>query len=77
MPHLADLDVQSAVGLFGLGAVFLGLLPGGVVGQAGRLGAAVRQRLAEVYRDARRRPEPPPALVPSDFAERILAERDA
>lgn len=75
IPRSLDLDIGSAIGLFGLGAVFLGRLPGGVVAQSGRLGLLLRERLAEQYRAARRpAPTPPPAPVPSAFAERILAE---
>ena len=76
IPRLLDLDIQSAIGLFGLGAVFLGRLPGGLVGQFGRLGPALRSRVAEQYRLARSpAPTRPPAPVPTAFAERILTER--
>ena len=41
IPHVLNTDVQSAIGIFGLGAVFLGRLPGGVVAQGERLTGAV------------------------------------
>ena len=37
VPRITDQDVQSAVGLFGLGALFLGRLPGGIIGQLERV----------------------------------------
>lgn len=76
IPRQLDLDIQSAIGFFGLGALLLGRLPGGLVAQLGRLGEALQHRIAEQYRNARRpAPPPAPAPVPSPFAERLLAER--
>lgn len=76
IPRQLDLDIQSAIGLFGLGAVFLGRLPGGVIAQFGRVGHALRARVAEQYRIARSpAPTRPPAPVPTAFAERVLADR--
>ncbi len=77
IPHLLDLDIQSAVGFFGIGAVLIGRFPGGVAAMAGRLGTAVPRRLEREYRDLldRRRPDPTPVPVPSAFARRILQER--
>ncbi len=76
IPRQLDLDIQSAIGLFGLGAVFLGRLPGGLVAQWSVVGQRVRARIAEQYLVARRPPPAiPPAPVPTSFAERILAER--
>jgi hypothetical protein len=71
-----DADLQSAIGIFGIGAIFLGRLPGGVVAQGQRLGRVLRIRLEEQHREARRpAPAPAPALVPTDLAEQVLAER--
>jgi branched-chain amino acid transport system permease protein len=76
IPHALGADVQSAVGIFGIGAIFLGRLPGGVVAQAGRLPAAIKARAVRSYADLRRpAPTPPPAPVPTAFADRALAER--
>jgi branched-chain amino acid transport system permease protein len=83
IPRLTGQDVQSAVGLFGLGALFLGRLPGGVMGQLQRLPAAATAALGRAWRDARvvdaaEAPVPPaPAFEPTPFARRVLAEVDA
>ena len=76
IPRQLDLDIQSAIGLFGIAAVFLGRLPGGLVAQGSRLAALLRARVAEQYRLAGSPPAPDlrPPLVPTDFAERVLAE---
>jgi len=78
VPRLTGQDVQSAVGIFGLLALFLGRLPGGLVGQAQRLPALATTALGAAWRDARRRQRPDappaPALVPSPFARRLLAD---
>ncbi len=76
IPRQLDLDIQSAIGLFGLGAVFLGQMPGGVIAQVGRVRDRLRAAVADQYRAARQpaaAPAPPP--VPTAFAERLLAER--
>jgi branched-chain amino acid transport system permease protein len=82
IPRWLDTDLQSAIGIFGFGAIFLGRLPGGVVAQGQRLGALLRTSLAEQHRLARQRaraaanPEPAPSPpVPTAFAERVLSER--
>jgi branched-chain amino acid transport system permease protein len=78
IPHVLDADLQSAIGIFGLGAVFLGRLPGGVVALGERLSRAVRAKATEEYQRARRpAPTPAPAPVPTAFAERVLADRAA
>jgi branched-chain amino acid transport system permease protein len=78
IPRQLDLDIQSAIGIFGFGAVLLGRLPGGVVAQGQRLGRVLRAKVAEQY-VITRRPAPtlPPAPVPTAFADRVLAERVA
>jgi branched-chain amino acid transport system permease protein len=77
VPHLTGLDVQSAVGLFGFGAVLLGRMPGGLVGLAVRGVRGAGQRVLRDYDDARRPKEADeqPAPVPSEFARRVLQER--
>ena len=76
IPHALNADVQSAVGIFGIGAVFLGRLPGGVVAQGSRVTSLVRARVLRQYGELRQPPAtPPPAPVPTAFAERALAER--
>jgi branched-chain amino acid transport system permease protein len=76
VPYLAGLDVMSAAGFFGVGAVLLGRMPGGLVGLAGRALRGAGRRLLETYDEARRPPQPEPGpVVPSAFARRILEER--
>jgi branched-chain amino acid transport system permease protein len=76
IPHVLDADVQSAVGIFGIGAIFLGQLPGGLVAQGSRLTSAAKRMAVREYQELRRpAPAPPPAPVPTAFAERVLAER--
>jgi branched-chain amino acid transport system permease protein len=78
IPRFLDLDIQSAIGIFGLAAIFLGRIPGGIVAQFGRVGQWLRHQVADQYRTARRPPPTPdPAPVPTAFAERVLAERAA
>jgi branched-chain amino acid transport system permease protein len=73
VPRQLDLDIQSAIGLFGLGAVFLGQIPGGVVAQGRRFSRSLQARLAEQYRAARRPlPAPEPSPVATAFADRAL-----
>lgn len=78
IPTVLDLDIQSAIGFFGIGAVLLGRLPGGLVAQVGRAGRALQRGVAEQYSAARApAPPEPPAPVPTAFAESVLAERAA
>lgn len=78
IPRVLGLDIQSAIGIFGFGAVLLGRLPGGVVAQGERIGRILRGKVAEQYVVARTpAPDAPPAPVPTAFAERLLAERGA
>jgi branched-chain amino acid transport system permease protein len=75
IPRQLDLDIQSAIGLFGIGAVFLGRLPGGLIAQPQRLAQLFRSWVANQRRLARQTPPPaPPAPVPSAFAEKVLKE---
>ena len=76
IPRWLDTDIQSAIGVFGLGAVFLGRLPGGVVAQRPRSAACCRARSrSSTAWPSRRRPRPSRPPVPTAFAERVLAER--
>lgn len=75
IPRQLNLDIQSAIGIFGIGAVLLGRLPGGFVGQGQRLVNRVRAQLGEQYGEATATPpEPQPPLVPTAFAERVLED---
>jgi branched-chain amino acid transport system permease protein len=75
IPRQLDLPISSAIGLFGIAALFLGRMPGGLVGQLGRIKPTMQAKLAEQYRRARQpKPEAPAPPVPTDFAERILTE---
>jgi hypothetical protein len=78
IPRQLGLDIQSAIGIFGIGAVLIGRLPGGLMAQGERVRSVLQARLAEQYRLARRpAPVPDPAPVPSAFAERVLATEAA
>jgi branched-chain amino acid transport system permease protein len=77
IPRQLGLDIQSAVGFFGLGAVLLGRLPGGLIAQGQRVGRVLTGKLAEQYEQARTpAPAAPPAPVPTAFAERLLLDRE-
>lgn len=88
IPRIADQDVQSAVGIFGLAALFLGRMPGGIVGQLQRLPAVIGSWLGRGWREVRAAEATtaaangaspssgPPDLVPSEFALRVLADRE-
>ncbi len=77
IPHYLDLDIQSAIGFFGLGAVLIGRFRGGLVAQAGPLLGRIPQRLEREYDAAidRRRPDTTPLPAPTPFAETVLRER--
>jgi branched-chain amino acid transport system permease protein len=76
IPRALGLDIQSAIGIFGFGAVLLGRLPGGVIAQGGRVAHRLGAKATEEYVSARTSPPAgPPAPVPTVFAERLLAER--
>jgi branched-chain amino acid transport system permease protein len=76
IPRQFNLDIQSAIGLFGLAAVFLGRLPGGLMAQPARVAAWFGGHASEMLRDAQApKPVAPPAPVPSAFAETVLTER--
>ena len=76
IPRLLGVGIESAIGVFGLLALFVGRMPGGLVAQLGRVGRAARAQVARVYADAARpAPAGDPPLVPTAFAERALAER--
>jgi len=77
IPQVLDLDVQSAVGVFGLGALAIGRSRGGLVAALERVAAVLPRRLEEELQRARqRRDRPPhPVPVPSPFARRVLQER--
>ncbi len=82
IPRQLDLDIQSAIGLFGIAAVFLGRLPGGLIAQPARVARWFRNQAATQFvlqRRMHQQPavEPTPQPEPSDFAKRILAEQEA
>lgn len=81
LPLALHQDIQSAVFFFGLGAMFLGRLPGGLVALLRRLPArwfAAAQ--AEYARERRKRREvapAPPRLRPTALARQALAKAEA
>jgi branched-chain amino acid transport system permease protein len=75
IPRQFNLDIQSAIGLFGLTAVFLGRLPGGLIAQPTRIAAWFRSRVGEELRAAQiPAPEPDPLPEASPFATKVLDE---
>jgi branched-chain amino acid transport system permease protein len=77
IPTITDQDVQSAIGLFGIGTLFLGRLPGGIVGQLQQLPGALQARLRDAWREAHAPAPPQPVYEPTAFAERVLADAAA
>lgn len=76
IPHVTGQDVQSAVGVFGIGALLLGRLPGGLVPQLRRVPQLATRALAAAWRDAAAPPpEGAPLLPVTPFGRRVLAER--
>jgi ABC-type branched-subunit amino acid transport system permease subunit len=73
IPRVTDLPVLASIGVFGLlAALALGRMPGGLVGLAERLPARAWRAAAA---SAAAAPAPVGAgLVPSEFAQRLLAE---
>jgi len=81
LPLALDQDIESAVFFLGVGALFLGQLPGGLVGLVRRLPARLNVAISKEYqrarreqstaRGARRKPSVP-AFRPSAFAQSLL-----
>jgi branched-chain amino acid transport system permease protein len=75
IPRQFNLDIQSAIGLFGLTAVFLGRLPGGLIAQPTRIAQWFRNRVSEeLVVAAAPAPDIAPVPDPSPFAQQVLAE---
>lgn len=77
VPQALGLDIQSAIGVFGIGAILLGRYPGGLsVAWAAVVDAASRRFAAAHDEVVRARADRgPQRLEPSALAQRILAER--
>jgi ABC-type branched-subunit amino acid transport system permease subunit len=79
LPLAINQDIQSAVFFLGVGALFLGRLPGGLIGVLtklpGRLTAAAHREFERISVPADDAP-PEPALRPTAFATAVLAERN-
>jgi branched-chain amino acid transport system permease protein len=78
LPLAINQDIQSAVFFLGVGALFLGRLPGGLIGVLtklpGRFTAAARREFERINAPVDER-EPEPALRPTAFAANVLAEQ--
>lgn len=78
LPLAIDQDIQASVFFLGIGALFLGRLPGGLIGVARRLPPALTAAARKEYERARAAkrepvPESAPALQPTAFAKNVLA----
>jgi branched-chain amino acid transport system permease protein len=80
LPLAINQDIQSAVFFLGVGALFLGRLPGGLIGVLtklpGRLTAAAQREFERINAPVDES-EPEPALRPTAFAAKVLAEQSA
>jgi branched-chain amino acid transport system permease protein len=77
LPLAIGQDIQAAVFFLGIGALFLGRLPGGLIGVLRRIPPAVTGAARKEYERAQAElhepaPEPAAALQPTDFAKRVL-----
>lgn len=77
VPQVLDLDIQSAIGVFGIGAVLIGRSKGGLVVLIDRALSAIPRRFDDEFRKARdrRRPDHTPDPVPTAFARRVIEQR--
>jgi hypothetical protein len=81
LPLAINQEIQSAVFFLGVAALFLGRLPGGLVGLLRRAPARLNAVLAKEYRRAQRttrdRADIPlePAFEPTQFARAVLNGR--
>jgi len=78
LPLAIDQDIQAAVFFLGIGALFLGRLPGGLIGVVRRIPPALTGAARKEYERARRATREPaeasaPALQPTAFAKNVLA----
>ena len=71
IPRQLDLDIQSAIGLFGIAAVFLGRLPGGLIAQPARVARWFRNQAANQFVLQRRMPCSPRPSRRRAGAERL------
>ena len=77
VPQVLGLDIQSAIGVFGLGAILIGRTRGGLIGVVERALGSLPRRFEDEFERARARRSPrvPEPLVPTAFARRVIAER--
>jgi branched-chain amino acid transport system permease protein len=77
LPLAIDQDIQAAVFFLGIGALFLGRLPGGLVGVLRRIPTAftgaARREFERIEAERRATPPEEPRLVPTEFARHVLA----
>src|SRR5204862_3129090 len=77
LPLVIGQDIQAAVFFLGVGALFLGRLPGGLIGLVRRVPRAATAAATKEYmrtQRAQREPAPEPEpLQPTAFAESVLA----
>lgn len=80
LPLAIDQDIQASVFFLGIAALFLGRLPGGLIGVLRRIPPAVTRSARNEFERARAeraQPEPEPIVPqPSAFAEKVLGENN-
>ena len=78
LPLAINQTVQSSVFFLGVAALFLGRLPGGLIGLLRRipvwLTSAARAEYARIEQERREPPSEPVPLVPTAFARTVLAQ---
>ena len=73
VPQALDLDIQSAIGVFGIGALFIGRSKGGLVVLLERAVGALPRRFEDEFRAARERRRPGQEEVSGRDIVRIVA----
>jgi branched-chain amino acid transport system permease protein len=80
LPLAIDQDIQASVFFLGIAALFLGRLPGGLIGVLRRIAPAVTRAARKEFdriQGTKGEPEPEPVTMrPTAFAKKVLAENN-